>query len=81
MSPCKEFSINCNKCKCLNKTNEATSSKRLARKLFVMCRQTPQEGLQTVQSVAKFQWHRCYKMAWNQSTLASQNFRLTWLLK
>jgi len=29
----------------------------------------------TVQSVANFQWHGCYRIAWNHSTLTSQNLR------
>jgi len=34
-----------------------------------MSKQTFQEETVTVLSVAKFHWHRCYRVAWNHSTL------------
>jgi len=42
----------------------------------VAYKQTFQEGIGTVQLWQRFQWYSCYRMAWNHSTLVSQNFTL-----
>jgi hypothetical protein len=68
-----KFSISCNKCKCLSKSNEVTSLKWHDRNM-ILC------GIYTILSGRTWDygqwqtfqwWHNCYRMTWNHSTLAS----------
>jgi hypothetical protein len=77
LCPLLDMSVNCNKCKHVNKSSGHSVTLNNS---FWHVNKPLRKDLRLCSQWTKFLWHSCYKMAWNLCTLVSQNFRHTWLL-